>query len=121
MQKQCRCHGMSGSCSVQTCWLQLANFAEIAQTLKQLYRKAIKINFEHAPYGFTMGNSARVSVEGILRKHFDSLVYLEDSPDYCKANALIGEPNQFFIKLHRKSNNEIINFRLAWYERQAVF
>lgn len=91
MIKHCRCHGISGSCSLQTCWMQVAPFPEIARYLKERYHKAIQINFEGAPLGVAMGNAASAdSIEKIQNADPDSLVYLEESPDYCKPNVLTG-------------------------------
>lgn len=59
--------------------------------LKEKYRRAVQIKFEHAPDGVTMGNSAKVSVDKIQKTDSNTLVYLEESPDYCKANVLTGQ------------------------------
>uniref|UniRef100_A0A8C4SXY7 Protein Wnt n=1 Tax=Erpetoichthys calabaricus TaxID=27687 RepID=A0A8C4SXY7_ERPCA len=42
----CKCHGVSGSCSLKTCWLQLADFRKVGEFLKEKYDSAaaMKIN-----------------------------------------------------------------------------
>ncbi|KAJ8309659.1 hypothetical protein KUTeg_011524, partial [Tegillarca granosa] len=39
----CKCHGVSGSCSVKTCWKSLPDFANIATTLKNKYASAVEV------------------------------------------------------------------------------
>ena len=40
---QCKCHGVSGSCSIKTCWLKLANFRKVGDSLRQKYSGASKV------------------------------------------------------------------------------
>lgn len=37
MRRRCRCHGVSGSCEFQTCWLEMPKFSEVGEMLKQRY------------------------------------------------------------------------------------
>ncbi|XP_061433277.1 protein Wnt-9a-like [Lethenteron reissneri] len=39
----CKCHGVSGSCSVRTCWRQLAPFGESGRLLKRAYDSALRV------------------------------------------------------------------------------
>lgn len=119
MIKQCRCHGISGSCSLQTCWMQLVPFSEIARELKERYRKAIQIKFEDAPDSLTMGNSASVCVDTIQKTDTNTLVYLEESPNYCKPNVmtgvyLLGYFIFFLFLIRRKFTKKIIFFLSGW-------
>lgn len=83
MQKRCRCHGVSGSCTMQTCWMQTAPFKEITSELRVKYEKAHKIQ---GPM-FNVINQLNV----VIGSPAEDLVYLVDSPDYCKKNAITGE------------------------------
>jgi hypothetical protein len=40
MLLKCRCHGISGSCELKTCWRSLPPFAEIGKYLKEKYDKS---------------------------------------------------------------------------------
>ncbi|TNN67535.1 Protein Wnt-9a [Liparis tanakae] len=42
VETTCKCHGVSGSCTVQTCWRQLQPFHEIGKQLKQRYETSVK-------------------------------------------------------------------------------
>ena len=39
----CKCHGVSGSCSVKTCWRQLAPFHHTGAILKRKYQRAFRV------------------------------------------------------------------------------
>nr|UTS77836.1 Wnt11 [Laodelphax striatellus] len=74
---QCKCHGVSGSCSVKTCWRALApTLGELESRLLQLYSTAVDAGRRHmAGGGGPLGAETR---------HKDGLlVYLTKSPDHC--------------------------------------
>lgn len=37
MQRVCKCHGVSGSCSIRVCWRRLPPLRDIGDALGQLY------------------------------------------------------------------------------------
>ncbi|KOB75915.1 Protein Wnt, partial [Operophtera brumata] len=39
MEVRCKCHGMSGSCQLRTCWRATPDFRIVATTIKRQYRK----------------------------------------------------------------------------------
>jgi len=41
----CKCHGVSGSCSTQTCWRQVSDFKTVGIHLKQQYKKALRVDY----------------------------------------------------------------------------
>ncbi|XP_051277132.1 protein Wnt-8-like [Dicentrarchus labrax] len=91
MRRICRCHGMSESCSVQTCWTQLSDFREIGNYLKIKHSQAQKLDIDKKR--LRAGNSA--DNRGAIVDAFGSiapteLIYLEDSPDYCRRNTSLG-------------------------------
>jgi hypothetical protein len=43
MQKECKCHGMSGSCTIKTCWMRLPTFREVGDVLKDRFDGATKV------------------------------------------------------------------------------
>ncbi|KAM9133246.1 protein Wnt-8b [Pangshura tecta] len=88
MKRTCKCHGVSGSCTTQTCWLQLPEFREVGTYLKEKYHKALKVDLLQGA-----GNSA--ASRGAIAETFSSiskkeLVHLEDSTDYCLENKTLG-------------------------------
>ncbi|XP_049820652.1 protein Wnt-8a-like isoform X2 [Aethina tumida] len=86
MIKKCRCHGVSGSCSLQTCWVQIAPFHVISSKLKEKYGKALHIKEQQLTH--EENNNTVQEIENPHKKN--SLIYLEQSPDYCQANSTTG-------------------------------
>jgi len=79
----CKCHGVSGSCSLKTCWLQLADFRRVGEFLKEKYDSAAAMRI-----------SRRGKLE-LVNNRFnpptsEDLVYTDPSPDYCLRNETTG-------------------------------
>lgn len=48
LRKHCRCHGMSGSCAMQTCLLTVnSNFPEIAAEVRKMYDRSILLSYNN--------------------------------------------------------------------------
>ncbi|KAL1140685.1 hypothetical protein AAG570_000615 [Ranatra chinensis] len=77
MRKECKCHGLSGSCSVQSCWRRVGNLRQVAESLKRRYDRATRVQW----------NAARPTAPNVPETN---LVFLADSPDYCKADLASG-------------------------------
>uniref|UniRef100_A0A669C730 Protein Wnt n=1 Tax=Oreochromis niloticus TaxID=8128 RepID=A0A669C730_ORENI len=79
---KCKCHGVSGSCSIRTCWKGLQDLRDIAMDLKTKYLSATKV--VHRP----MGTRKQLVPKDIdIRPVRDNeLVYLQSSPDFCSKN-----------------------------------
>lgn len=46
MRMQCRCHGVSGSCELKTCWKTMPSFTEVGDTLKRKYQQAVQVHYQ---------------------------------------------------------------------------
>ncbi|XP_066262326.1 protein Wnt-5b-like [Euwallacea similis] len=79
----CKCHGVSGSCSLITCWQQLASFREIGDYLRDKYDGATEVRVNRR------GRLQLKDPQITIPTAYD-LVYLEDSPDYCVRNDVKG-------------------------------
>lgn len=91
MRRICRCHGMSQSCSVKTCWTQLSDFREIGNYLKIKHSQAQRLNIDrkHMRAGNSaVSQGAIVDALGSIAR--TELIYLEESPDYCRRNVSMG-------------------------------
>ncbi|CAM1154664.1 WNT8B (predicted), partial [Pycnogonum litorale] len=87
MQRLCKCHGVSGSCATKTCWMKLSDFSTVGRHLKKLYARAVKIEFSGYNGRSTEDTALPLAISKINKKH---LVYIEPSPNYCRANRTIG-------------------------------
>ncbi|RZC41025.1 Wnt-11b-1-like, partial [Asbolus verrucosus] len=78
LQTQCKCHGVSGSCNIKTCWKGLPPMIEIGQRLLRQYTNAMEVS--------------RSYVEGGLgsKRTANQLVFLSKSPDYCTKDEKLG-------------------------------
>uniref|UniRef100_A0AAR2J8H0 Protein Wnt n=1 Tax=Pygocentrus nattereri TaxID=42514 RepID=A0AAR2J8H0_PYGNA len=96
VETTCKCHGVSGSCTVQTCWRQLAPFHEIGKLLKQRYETSLKVGSSsneatgegeipqpRAPGHHQLTPEPRPT-DPIPRT--TDLLHIEDSPNFCRAS-----------------------------------
>ncbi|XP_023652650.2 protein Wnt-2-like [Paramormyrops kingsleyae] len=77
MSQECKCHGVSGSCAVRTCWMALRDFRRTGDYLHRKYDGAIQVVMNQYGTRFTRAHESF----GNLTKN--ELVYMETSPDYC--------------------------------------
>ncbi|CAN8005311.1 unnamed protein product, partial [Ixodes hexagonus] len=117
IRRVCKCHGLSGSCSMKTCWEELAHFPDVAQALKHKYFRAIMAHVENKPdFAATEVVSKprktvlirttqkpkwlRAVTAELQRLGRDRLVYLEESPSFCERNVLTDGMSQRRCKDH---------------------
>ncbi|XP_050293050.1 protein Wnt-1-like [Anthonomus grandis grandis] len=81
MQRTCKCHGVSGSCSMQICWRRLPSLRKVAEGLYKRYEGA-----SHVKYVERRRKKLKVISPDFKKPNRTDLVYLEDSPDYCDKN-----------------------------------
>ncbi|KAI4493683.1 PREDICTED: protein Wnt-6-like [Polistes canadensis] len=84
MTIECKCHGLSGSCSVRTCWRKMPSFREVGNRLKESFDGAAKVIPSNDGHSF-ITEGPTIKPPG----RFD-LIYSEDSPDFCKPNRKTG-------------------------------
>lgn len=83
----CKCHGVSGSCNMKTCWYQVPDFRTIGKTLRRAHMNAVEMR---------MTRKGQIKVRRPGRRapkpSLTDLVYIESSPDYCRKNIRTGVP-----------------------------
>ncbi|XP_031569965.1 protein Wnt-2b-A-like [Actinia tenebrosa] len=84
MLLDCKCHGVSGSCSVRTCWKTLPPFRIVGEYLKHKYMTSQRVTVDQSGKALTRADII------YSRPSRDELVYLEESPDYCDIDAKTG-------------------------------
>ncbi|XP_064606910.1 protein Wnt-2b-like [Liolophura sinensis] len=80
MKLECKCHGVSGACTIRTCWLAMQDFRRVGHYLKTKYNGATQVMMNQAGTGLIVANKNH------KRPTRSDLVYLEASPDYCQRN-----------------------------------
>ncbi|XP_059167225.1 protein Wnt-1-like [Physella acuta] len=93
LRTECKCHGMSGSCTIKTCWRTLPPFREVGNSLKDRFDGASRILPENSGSGrskkkrklnFTPANP------NLKKPEKTDLVYFEESPSFCEKDQGIG-------------------------------
>jgi wingless-type MMTV integration site family, member 16 len=82
---KCRCHGVSGSCAVKTCWKSMPSFRRVGDGLKLKYENSVEISLSAKPA--LRHREKRIRRELIAETE---LVHVTRSPNYCKHNARKG-------------------------------
>ncbi len=86
LEVKCKCHGVSGSCSVKTCWKGLQDVNSISADLKSKYLSATKV----IPRQIGTRRQLVPREMEVRPVGENELVYLVSSPDYCSQNAKQG-------------------------------
>lgn len=81
MQRVCKCHGVSGSCSMQICWRKLPTFKSVGEGLFQRYEGATHVRLVQK-----RKKKLRNINPDFKKPNRTELVYLDESPDYCDKN-----------------------------------
>lgn len=68
---------------MKSCWMKLNDFKGMGRVLKSKYENAYKIRINHAHHDIHY-------VQSLLPNLTKSMVYLDDSPDYCNPDPLYG-------------------------------
>nr|AAV87174.1 secreted Wnt4 [Nematostella vectensis] len=86
MDLQCKCHGVSGSCNIKTCWRALPNFRIVGDYIKEKFDGATEVE-----YKLIGGKHVLVPKNRKYKPHTQmDLVYLVQSPDFCEPNPKTG-------------------------------
>uniref|UniRef100_A0AAY4BT38 Protein Wnt n=1 Tax=Denticeps clupeoides TaxID=299321 RepID=A0AAY4BT38_9TELE len=79
MRVECKCHGVSGSCELKTCWKAMPPFRKVGNIIKEKFDGATEV--EQRKVGTT---KVLVPRNSQFKPHTDEdLVYLDPSPDFC--------------------------------------
>ncbi|XP_067665538.1 protein Wnt-4-like [Haliotis asinina] len=84
MEFICKCHGVSGSCSVKICWRKMKAFRKIGSALKARFDGASIVRVDRNRLKLKRLNKNQ------KRPTKRDLVYLEESPDFCNFNPASG-------------------------------
>uniref|UniRef100_A0A4W3IKE5 Protein Wnt n=1 Tax=Callorhinchus milii TaxID=7868 RepID=A0A4W3IKE5_CALMI len=84
MKVECKCHGLSGSCTLKTCWSKMPHFREVGDRLLDRFNGAFKV------MGGNDGKTLLPVGHNIKPPDKMDLVYSLNSPDFCLPNRKTG-------------------------------
>lgn len=109
MQLKCKCHGLSGSCTLKTCWWKPSDFRLVGKTLKDQYKNAVFVDQSNRGTKLIVNQLKKNKIlpslkiisytnDLLLNLHSHklemSLFYYQKSPNYCNKdvdNGVIGK------------------------------
>ncbi|CAH1782735.1 unnamed protein product [Owenia fusiformis] len=91
MGTECKCHGVSGACTIKTCWTTLPRFREVGDFLMKKYKKSklarpTKGKRAKTPIVLQLKRSRRTN----KKPRRSDLIYLDRSPNYCEYDPDLG-------------------------------
>ncbi|XP_059617197.1 protein Wnt-10a [Phlebotomus argentipes] len=118
---RCKCHGMSGSCQLKTCWRSAPEFSVVGRVLKQQFRRAVLVDQSNIGNGPPMvvvshknkkrrknrpsrKTPAGRMYNGGLRKLENSLFYYQRSPNFCEKDSNSDIPGTTGRRCNRTSS-----------------
>lgn len=90
MHLRCKCHGLSGSCEVKTCWWTQPDFRMLGDYLKDKYDSASEMVVEKHRESRGWVETLRVKYAFFKHPTERDLVYYEGSPNFCEPNSETG-------------------------------
>ncbi|XP_028163748.1 protein Wnt-7b-like [Ostrinia furnacalis] len=112
VRRECKCHGVSGSCAVRTCWRALPPFAAVGAALRDKLRRAKHVVAEE--YDLRGLHARAVALRHprlVVRRtgkppRKSELVFLAKSPQYCEPDAAAAAPGTHGRHCNRTSKGE---------------
>ncbi|XP_072536018.1 wingless-type MMTV integration site family, member 4b [Salminus brasiliensis] len=88
MQVECKCHGVSGSCELRTCWKVMPPFRRVGAVLKERFDGATEVRLTR------VGSRTALLPKDpqVKPPAARDLVYLSASPDFCRLDPENGIP-----------------------------
>ncbi|KAH8354937.1 hypothetical protein KR093_002157 [Drosophila rubida] len=103
----CKCHGVSGSCSLITCWQQLSSIREIIISSIYMYLFVMDFAFvgDYLREKYEEATEVKLNKRGRLQVKNSQfkvptahdLIYLDESPDWCRTNRLLQWTGEAFV------------------------
>ncbi|XP_017776795.1 PREDICTED: protein Wnt-7b, partial [Nicrophorus vespilloides] len=97
LSTECKCHGVSGSCTMKTCWKALPPFREIGDKLMKKYYRARPVALSQITTHVTRATKpkkhlvlkkGKIPIKRTPKK--SDLVFLQTSPNYCERDLAAG-------------------------------
>lgn len=92
MKKDCKCHGISGSCQIKTCWTGLPELDEVAVSLKRQYKKAALVGALNSELTSSVAVKRELEKLAAIKRNkgYEKMAFIEYSPNYCYEDLALG-------------------------------
>ncbi|CAF0776669.1 unnamed protein product [Didymodactylos carnosus] len=84
VQLTCKCHGVSGSCTLRVCWRTLPDFRIVGSELRLKYQSATQVRLNRRL------NILKPRKRLVKLFNVSDLVYVHQSPSFCEKNLRLG-------------------------------
>lgn len=120
---ECKCHGISGSCTMKTCWKTLPPFRQIGDNLMRKYYRARPVAaattapVRNKVAGAGAGAAGGRKLHLVLKKgktlikkapKKSDLVFLQMSPNYCERDLAAGSLGTVDRSCNRTSRGRVL-------------
>lgn len=89
MGLSCKCHGVSGSCTMKVCWRVLTPFREVGEKIREKFEGAFRVKPVRRSENKN-GKPTKLRLKPMLKEMKKptkkDLVFIEESPTYCERN-----------------------------------
>lgn len=85
---QCKCHGVSGSCNIKTCWKSIPSLEDIGHKLLRKFTNAKEVSKNQLILNEELYDT--YDLFDRTRTNKEELIYLTKSPDYCTKDIRLG-------------------------------
>ncbi|XP_050932015.1 wingless-type MMTV integration site family, member 4b isoform X2 [Lates calcarifer] len=105
MQVECKCHGVSGSCELRTCWKVMPPFRRVGVVLKERFDGATEVRLTR------IGSRTALLPRDpqVKPPAARDLVYLAPSPDFCNLDPDNGIPGTAGRRCNGKINRKTVS------------
>lgn len=134
MKVRCKCHGLSGSCQLRTCWKSAPDFHIVGKELMQLFQTAILVDQSNLASSELIINANQPKHRRIAKRnhsriaykkssnnrvnagmHKKSLYYYQRSPNFCEADSSSDIPGNNSLLHYKRMRTRFIVLSRARY------
>lgn len=88
MDNGCKCHGLSGACTLRTCWRRMPPFTMVASLLRVEFDRSQRVRPNASKTKLLVKNNREKRTKRRKRKRSrpsgTDLVFMQKSPSFCK-------------------------------------
>ncbi|XP_053675068.1 protein Wnt-1 [Anopheles nili] len=94
MRQECKCHGMSGSCTMKTCWMRLNSFRTIGDILKDRFDGASRVMVSNSQRSTSVNENTLTNRAGATNLKTNTNSVGSASPNSVLSNSIHARGHQ---------------------------